>query len=167
MSKITNNASIHEEKVDINRSAIQHRATWMGLIYKEALEAGIDPETLEGIFRRAIRKCGHFHGAGYKAQCANPADVRDFAKAFLPELGQKTFEMQVQEPQEEELKIDFHYCALLEAWQKQGIDDETCAKLCDIAMEGDRGIADAMGLNLELTDTLAQGCATCKLRFHK
>ena len=49
MSKITNNASIHEETVDINRSAIQHRATWMGLIYKEALEAGIDPETLEGI----------------------------------------------------------------------------------------------------------------------
>ena len=34
-------------------------------------------------------------------------------------------------------------------------------------MDGDRGIAEAMGLTLELTDTLAKGCATCKLCFHK
>jgi len=28
-------------------------------------------------------------------------------------------------------------------------------------------MAEAMGLTLELTDTLAKGCATCKLCFHK
>ena len=66
-----------------------------------------------------------------------------------------------------ETSVDFHYCALLSAWKKLGFDDETCAKLCDIAMDGDRGIAVAMGLTLDLTDTIAKGCATCKLCFHK
>lgn len=164
MSKITNAAKINEEKVNINRNAIEHRATWMGLIYKEALDAGLDAET---ICRKAIAKCGRIHGEDYRAMCENPSDVRDFAKAFLPELGTKTFEMVVQEPTEDAVHIDFHYCALVNAWQKLGFDDETCAKLCDIAMDGDRGIAEGMGLTLDLTDTIAKGCATCKLCFHK
>jgi hypothetical protein len=36
-----------------------------------------------------------------------------------------------------------------------------------MAMEGDRGIAEAMGLKLDLNETIAQGCQSCKLRFHK
>ena len=164
MSNITNVAKINEEKVNINRVAIEHRATWMGLIYQEALDAGLDAET---VCRKAIKKCGNIHGGNYRAMCANPEDVRDFAKAFLSELGKKTFEMEVQEPTADEVKIDFHYCALVNAWQKLGFDDETCAKLCDIAMDGDRGIAEGMGLTLDLTDTLAKGCKTCKLCFHK
>lgn len=167
MSSITNVAKVNEEKVNINRAAIEHRATWMGLIYKEALEAGIAQETVEAFCRKAITKCGNIHGNNFRAMCSNPEDVRDFAAAFLPELGQKTFEMQVQEPGEQEVKIDFHYCALVNAWQKLGFDDETCAKLCDIAMDGDRGIAQSMGLTLDLTDTIAKGCKTCKLCFHK
>jgi hypothetical protein len=41
------------------------------------------------------------------------------------------------------------------------------ALLCDIAMDGDRGIAEVMGLKLELGETIAQGCPACKLHFHK
>lgn len=165
MSNIINTAKItEEEKVNINRSAIEHRATWMGLIYKEALAAGADAET---ICRKAIKQCGNMHGDNYRAMCENPESCIDFAKAFLPELGQKTFEMEVQEPQENGVKIDFHYCALINAWKKLGFDDELCAKLCDIAMDGDRGIAESMGMTLDLTDTIAKGCPTCKLYFHK
>ncbi len=162
---IRNVSSINDDvEVNINRNAIEHRATWMGLIYDEAEKAGADAE---GICRKAVRRCGLMHGANYRAACANPEDVRDFKGAFLNELGQKTFEMDITGCDAENLRIDFHYCALLNAWKKLGFDDERCARLCDIAMDGDRGIAEAMGLKLELTDTLAKGCATCKLHFHK
>mgnify|MGYP000580695362 FL=1 len=68
---------------------------------------------------------------------------------------------------ESEVLVDFHYCPLLTAWKKLGFDDETCALFCDIAMDGDRGIAEGMGLQLDLTETLAEGCPICKLRFYK
>ncbi len=32
--------------------------------------------------------------------------------------------------------------------RNRAFDDETCALLCDIAMDGDRGIAEEMGLTL-------------------
>ena len=75
--------------------------------------------------------------------------------------------MKVTECDKDNLKIQFHYCPLLNAWKKLGFDDETCAKLCDIAMDGDRGIAESMGLTLDLKETIAQGCQTCNLHFHK
>ena len=154
MGEIKNVATLtKDEQANINRAAIEHRATWMGLIYDE--------------FRKAIRKCGNIHGENFKAACSDPEDCRDFAKVFLNDLGRKTFEQEVHQVTETEVPVDFHYCALLNAWKKLGFDDETCAVLCDIAMDGDRGIAEAMGLDLELTDTLAKGCPTCKLCFHK
>jgi len=164
MGEINKATIIDDERVNINRAAIEHRATWMGLIYDELKKDGIDPEPA---FRRAIKRCGLIHGANFKAACENPEDCRDFAKVFLNELGQKTFEQEILNVEENDVKVDFHYCALLNAWKKLGFDDETCAKLCDIAMDGDRGIAEAMGLDLDLTDTLAKGCQTCKLCFHK
>lgn len=162
---IENNAKITDNHdVNINRNAIEHRATWYSLIYDEAAKAGCDAEA---ICRKAIKRTGNFHGIGYKAACEDPTDLRDFRKAFLPELGLNTFEMVVTDCDKDNLYIDFHYCPLLAAWKKQGFDDETCAKLCDIAMDGDRGIAESMGYKLDLTDTLAKGCKTCKLHFHK
>lgn len=162
---IENVSKINDKnEVNINRSAIEHRATWMGLIYDEAQKAGLDAEA---ICRKAITRCGNIHGNNFKAACANPENVEDFRDAFLPELGLNTFEMVVTDCDHDNLKIDFHYCALLNAWQKLGFDDETCAKLCDIAMDGDRGIAASMGYTLDLTDTIAKGCECCKLHFHK
>ena len=44
MSKIKNEAKINEEKVNINRNAIEHRATWTGLTYVEGIKAGLPIE---------------------------------------------------------------------------------------------------------------------------
>lgn len=60
--------------------------------------------------------------------------------------------------------IDFHYCALVKVWKKLGFDDKTCALLCDIAMDGDRGIAEVMELRLEFGRTIEQGCPNCALK---
>ncbi|MBC8570716.1 L-2-amino-thiazoline-4-carboxylic acid hydrolase [Zongyangia hominis] len=163
MSKIKNEVSLHEEKVDINRSAIEHRATWMGLIYDEAKKAGADAEA---ICRAAVKRCGLFHGAGYKERCEGSLDCRVFKGIFLPELATKTFEMET-EQDENNVFVTFHYCPLVSAWQKLGFDDETCQILCDIAMDGDRGIAEANGLHFDLSDTIAAGCPTCKLHLSR
>ena len=164
MSKIHNNPTINEEKININRNAIEHRATWTGLTYVEGKAAGMD---LEQVIRSAICKTGQFHGAGYKAQCKDPEDLRSFAEVFLPELGLKTFEMEVVNLTEDDLMIHFHYCPLLTAWQKQGFDEETCDKLCDMAMDGDRNIAKAMGYDFHLGKTLAKGDDICEVHFFK
>ena len=47
MPDIINNHTIKDnDKVTLNRNAIEHRATWMGLSYEAAKEAGIDGEQM-------------------------------------------------------------------------------------------------------------------------
>ena len=164
MSNIKNRSLVYDGPVDINRKAIEHRATWMGLTFKEMRNAGVDAE---GITRKAIRETGHFHGGLDKAACKDAKDLSEFEKVFLNNVTKSSFQMDVTEDTKDDLKIEFHYCPLISAWQKQGFNDEDCALLCDMAMDGDRGIAEAMGYTLELTDTIAKGCPVCKLHFHK
>ena len=153
-----------DELAEVNRAQIEHRATWMGLIYDEMVKAGIDAET---IIRRAIKRCGRIHGEQVKKRCADPKNIEDFKKAFLTEIGKKTFDANIADGDGASLSIDFHYCALVNAWKKLGFDKKTCELLCDMAMDGDRSIAEVMGLQFELGRTIAQGCPDCKLRFGK
>jgi len=153
-----------DEIAEVNRAQIEHRATWMGLIYDEMIKAGIDGET---IIRRAIKRCGRIHGENIKKRCADPKNFEDFKKAFLSDLVKKTFDVDPVYGDAASLSINFNYCALVNAWKKLGFDDKTCALLCDMAMDGDRSIAEVMGLQFELGQTIAQGCPACALRFKK
>ncbi|MCL2094465.1 MAG: L-2-amino-thiazoline-4-carboxylic acid hydrolase [Treponema sp.] len=151
-----------DEKTEVNRAQIEHRAAWMALFYDEMKKAGADAE---GIMRRAIRRCGNYHGEQFKARCADPNNLEDFRKVFIHDLGMRTFDMRPIESDKNNLKVDFHYCALLASWKKLGFDDKTCELLCDMAMDGDRGIAEGMGIKFELGNTIAQGCSECQLHF--
>jgi hypothetical protein len=164
MAQIKNVMSKTTEIAEVNRAQIEHRATWMGLIYDEMVKSGIDAEP---IIRRAIKRCGRIHGGNIKKRCADPENCGDFRNAFLSDLVEKTFDMRPIIADQNSLSVDFHCCALISAWQKLGFDDKTCELLCDMAMDGDRGIAEVMGLTLELNETIAKGCADCKLRFRK
>lgn len=164
MGEIVNVPSIKEDKIDLARMCIEHRATWMALTYEEMEKAGADAEK---ITRAAVRRCGNIHGMGIKSRCSDPKDVAVFNKVFLFEDGKKNFEIEVVEVDKTHLKAEFHYCALVAAWQKLGLSREKIELFCDIAMDGDRGIAEAMGLKFDLGDTISHGCATCKLHFHK
>ncbi|MDR0568207.1 MAG: L-2-amino-thiazoline-4-carboxylic acid hydrolase [Spirochaetaceae bacterium] len=147
---------------EVNRAQIEHRAVWMGLIYDELVQAGADAES---ILRRAIKRCGRIHGEKLREKCGNPRDCREFRTVFLSDLVIDTFAMRPIAADADNLAVDFHYCPLVSAWRKLGFSDETCALLCDIAMEGDRGIAEVMGLTLDLQKTIARGCSECKLHF--
>lgn len=161
---IKNVSTVYDEKVNIKRAAIEHRATWMGLTYKEIEKSGADAESIS---RAAISETGLIQGEGIKACCKEVTDVTQFAGNFVDDVTKSCFQMDITECTNDDLKIEFHYCPLISAWKKLGFDDETCEKLCDIAMDGDRGIAKTMGLTFELTDTIAKGCDICKLHFHK
>ena len=161
---IKNISVVHDEGVDSYRSAIENRATWMALMYLEAQKEGVD---MEPIMRRAINTTGTMRGQEIKQACMDSTDCRQFQKAFVSNLNMTSFQHNITTCDADDYKVDFYYCPLVSAWQKLGLDDETCALLCDIAMEGDRAIARTVGLTMELGDTIANGGCCCQLHFHK
>lgn len=168
MSKITNNPHIlNNEKSNIQRGAIGHRATWMALTYLAAKNEGKEEEG-EKFAREAISKTGFRDGEALRKLCGTEEiDCSHFGDVFLTPVLRDTFEVDFKNKTEDRLDVEFNHCPLLKAWQDLGLDDETCAKLCDIAMDGDRNIAKGMGLDFHLGDTIAQGHPTCKISFFK
>lgn len=163
---IKHNEPKHTDFTTIScRGAVEHRATWMALIYEAAKNHGADAEL---ICREAIRKCGNIHGENlYKPHCADPGNAADFGKAFFHEQGSKNMEITVLESAPDHLVAEFKQCPLVQAWEKLGYEGKELELLCDIAMDGDRGIAEAMGLTLDITKTIAAGDGCCHLHFHK
>lgn len=47
-----------------------------------------------------------------------------------------------------------------------GFSDEDIDLLCDMVMEGDRGVADANGFKLHLGSTIGGGCEKCNIHFY-
>ena len=165
MSKINNNPKITDnEIVNVNRNAIEHRATWMGLSYEAAKESHIDGEQ---ILRSAVTQTGCIHGALIRGKLSEPVKINEFADIFLTPLGIKTFEMEIKSKTEDKLEIRFHYCPLVSGWLKAGIPVEDIPKLCDIAMDGDRNIAKTVGVGFSLGKTIAAGNPSCEINFFK
>jgi hypothetical protein len=165
MPEISNNSKItDDDKVTVNRNAIEHRATWMGLSYEAAKESGIDGEQ---ILRSAVAQTGCLHGRLIKEKLSEPVKLKVFADLFLTPLGIKTFEMKIKLKTEDILKIRFHYCPLVSGWIKAGIPVEDIPKLCEIAMEGDRNIAKTVGVGFSLGKTIAAGNHSCEVNFFK
>jgi hypothetical protein len=151
------NQGIHIEEL---RSGIEHRATWFALLVDEARKRGLDLS----FARDAIYRCGAFHG---ESKLLRTEDIKEFTEAFLPENTRKVFEMET-DVTEDELKVTFHYCPLVEAWQKLGLPEEDIAEFCDIAMDGDRGIVSTHEtFEYRLGDTIAKGSQTCELFITK
>jgi hypothetical protein len=73
------------------------------------------------------------------------------------------FEMRAVTCTDDRLDIDFHYCPLVAARQSHGATDEQIARLCDIAMQGDRGVAGSFGCELDLGETIAKGYGKCEI----
>ena len=164
---IENKISIKDDPVvDLYRSAIGHRATWTGLTYIKAREAGMTDE-VEKIIREAITETAKFQGTQIKSKCLDPENVSCFAETFLTPNAVRTFEIEFKTKTEDRVDLEFHHCPLLKAWQDLGFDDATCEKLCDMAMDGDRGIAKTMGYEFHLGDTIANGCKTCQMTYFK
>ena len=158
---ITNKPSIVGDKdTDNIRAAIEHRATWFCLMIEAAKKRGIDTS----FAREAVFKCGCFHGEN---KYPRTDDIRTFAAAFANENVVKVFEMDVKTT-DQALDIEFHYCPLVEAWRKLGVADDDMPELCDIAMDGDRGIVSKYDdFEFKLGKTIAQGNKVCEINIRK
>ena len=163
MSKIKNVPKITDNEVaNVRRAAIEQRGTWAAMFYLEAKKDGID---LEPIMRRAIHQIGVNSGKKELEALGGKVTAKGYAEYFTTRGSPETFEKKLAGVEEDESHVQLCYCALLNAWKKLGLDDETCALMCDIAMEGDRGIAEGLGLDFELGDTLAKGGECCQLCY--
>lgn len=164
MSKIQNVAHPADELVEAVRSAIEFRGTWFALLFDEMRKAGVDAE---GIARRAISRCGReIHGPRAAATAKGDVLTGHEQKAFsFNDLMIKVFEMDPVTSDEDNANAYLHYCPHVAAWQKMGFSDEDIALMCDIVMDGDRGVAAANGFNLYLGCTIGSGCDKCNIHF--
>lgn len=142
---------------------MEHRAVWLYLLLDEAEKRGISTEEFA---KSAIMRCGCFQGGQLKAKTGSKS-LKGLKKNLFTLPARLVFEMKILSCSDDRLDINFHYCPLVAAWQAQGATDERIAKLCDIAMEGDRGIAKSFGCELQLGDTIAKGCGKCEIRFKR
>jgi hypothetical protein len=152
----------NDETIQTLRNAFEHRATWMYMLLDEAKKADADHEK---IGRNAVFRCGVSTAEGKITRQADIADLRSFYVPFMPESTRRVFEADPTEMSKDKLTIEFHYCPLVSAWQKLGCADDEIALLCDIAMEGDRGIAQSCGYDLKIVSKIAEGDPVCKLEF--
>jgi len=145
------------------RGTLEHRAAWLYLLLKEAEKKGIK---WEEIGFPAIKQCGHIHGQDL-VNLSGTSSLKGLRKKLFTKPAQMVFDMKIIESTDNRLSINFGYCPLVSAWQKLGCTDEEIARLCDIAMEGDRGIAESFGGELHLGDTIAKGALKCEIKFIK
>jgi hypothetical protein len=164
MSKITNQPTITDDEMTTRlRNAIEHRASWMYNLLKEAKKHGL---SWDDIGRKAVFETGEMHGGRIESEIGKDASVEEFAKKFAVGPDRKIFEMEVLKEDENGYYLDFHYCPLVSAWQKLGATEEEIEELCDIAMDGDRGIASKFeNFGFSLGHTIAQGARSCQIRF--
>jgi hypothetical protein len=161
-SKIKNEPKARaDEATQTLRNAMEHRATWLCLLLDEARKAGAD---YERIGRGAVSRCGA-RAAEKIMKCADVSDMRAFFAHFMPEATRKAFEAVPVESDAQRLTLEFHYCPLVDAWKKLGCADEEIALLCDIAMDGDRRIAETCRYDFNISSKIAEGAPLCRLEF--
>ena len=163
MSRIKNEPRHKNGILQAIREQLEHRAMWLYLLCDEAGKKGLK---WEDFGCEAVRRCGCFQGAGLVKK-GGPDSLKGLKQTLFTKPAQLVFEMKIRESEDDRLSIDFHYCPLVKAWQKQGCTDEEIERLCDMAMCGDRGIASAYGARLELPKTIARGDDICEIRFKK
>ena len=163
MSRIKNEPKHKNGILQAIREQLEHRAMWLYLLCDEAGKKGLK---WEDFGCEAVRRCGCFQGAGLVKKGGTDS-LKGLKKTLFTKPAQLVFEMKIRESEDDRLSIDFHYCPLVKAWQKQGCTDEEIERLCDMAMCGDRGIASAYGARLELPKTIARGDDICEIRFKK
>ena len=159
---IKNNAKIKNPLIRSIRELLEHRALWMYLLCDEAKKKGLPPEEYAP---EAIKRCGVYQGAELRKKAGGGDSLKGLKKTLFSKFAQWVFEMDIKRCTDDNLDIDFHYCPLVKAWQKQGCSDEEIELLCDHAMCGDRGIAESFGCTLQLHKTIAKGDEICEIRF--
>jgi hypothetical protein len=158
---VVNEPKIKNPLIKAVREQLEHRALWMYLLLDEARKHDLSPQDFAPA---AITRCGLYQGDLF-AQKSATNSLLGLKKNLFSKPAQWVFDMKIQRATPDNLDIDFHYCPLVKAWQKQGCSDAELQELCDFAMCGDRAIAQTFGCELDLPKTIAKGDGVCEIRF--
>jgi len=164
MSKIVNEPSHKGPIITAIREQLEHRALWLYLLTDEAKKKGLDSDEYAA---DAIHRCGIYQGGLLRQKAGGGDSLKGLKKTLFSPIAKLVFEMDFKQITDDHLDINFHYCPLVKAWQKQGCSDEEIKKLCDHAMCGDRGLAESFGCELDLQSTIANGDDLCRIRFKR
>ncbi|MDR1785801.1 MAG: L-2-amino-thiazoline-4-carboxylic acid hydrolase [Spirochaetaceae bacterium] len=163
MSEIINEPKNKNPLVRAVRNLFEHRALWLYLLLDEAKKQGLEPQKFAP---QAIKRCGLYQGGNFADQ-GKATSLRVLRKKLFTLVGQLIFEMKIRRLTDDNFDVDFHYCPLVAAWQKQGCSGKDLEDLCECAMCGDRGIAESFGCELDLNRTIARGDGVCEIRFRR
>lgn len=141
------------------RAAIKDRATWFALLYRSFKEA-LPEKEVERLAREAIYEFGRLKAG------KDPADFspRAWVERHVSKGSALVFDSEV-EINEGGAVQRMKHCPLVEAWKEMGCTPEEIELFCDIAMEGDRGRADAHGVRMDLVERIGRGDPFCNLRI--
>jgi hypothetical protein len=146
-----------KDTVEKVRAAIKDRAVWFALLY-EAFKEALPEAEVERLARKAIFRFGELKAE----KDPEPFTHRDWVLRHEKKGSALTFDSDIACFEGHSVQ-QMKFCPLVEAWREMGYGKETLSKLCDIAMEGDRGRAAAHGVAMELDATIAKGDPFCRL----
>ncbi len=152
------------------REAMLYRRTLASAAQKNALNAlEFEKRNIpyEEVYRETSRQLATKNAINFRSRMSDPNDLREWGKQMTVELGKEAFGMEVLECSEDCFAMDMHFCPHLKGWQELGCTDEMCAKLCDMAMEGDFAMAREMGYEMENPLRLANGDCACRVIYRR
>jgi hypothetical protein len=145
------------KEIEAMRRMIKDRGGYLYFLLTEAKERGLD---WEGLGRAALTKYGCMR---FEEGFTGITGLDDFARTYLSDTTQKIFDSDLIERDAEHLLIKAGYCPLMHAWVECGGSDAYVATLCDIAMDGDRAMVNAIpALRFGLRKSLALGDPQCE-----
>jgi hypothetical protein len=139
------------------RAAVKDRATWLALLYRSFSQTLPEEEA-----QRRCREAIHTFGRLKAAKDGQPFGPEAWVRRHVDKGSARVFDSEIEVHAGHAVQRMRH-CPLVEAWRELGCSDEEVALLCDIAMEGDRGRAEAHGLQMELDERIGNGDPCCRL----
>lgn len=143
------------------RAANETRGLWYYMLIKSAGKYGLDEEQFA---RSAIRKVGNL----YRGLYPDTDSISEYIGTFLNDQNIKQFHMELKSLTDDEAVVYFHYCPMCGAWEKLTQDGKEIAKICDCAMDVDRGVFDCYEhIGFRLDRAIGAGDDVCELHFLK
>lgn len=152
----------HEKAITAIREAHKKRAMYVYFIFKE-LEKELGRSKAEEITRRALKEAGKYYGS----KMDSIKTPLNFIEKLEKDSHEDIFKRLVTMRDEHESTFVVGYCPLVNAWENYGLSKQDIALLCDIAMEADFGIMEALHFNMKLNKSLGRGDDRCIMNIKK
>jgi len=148
----------HEEAITKIRDAHKKRAEYLYFIFQEMMRE-LGKEKAEEVMRRALKRAGRHYGSKMHLESTPLGFIK-----FLEESSHEaTFERKIKMRNDDQCIFTIGYCPLVAAWKGLDLGTREIRLLCDIAMEVDLGMIEALGLHLDLAKSLGSGEDCCEM----